>query len=419
MSKTFKVNVNQLQVGNFVRLPVAWKDHPFLFNSFRLKQDDQIQLIRSLGIEHVFVDMDKSDVPPLPATEAETTNTETNLSPLRESLNEKKQEQIEQLKKMRRELGKTEQEFDRSLAKMRNLISKLRNRPLNAVQEAEELIQDIATQLFSSDNLVLHLMGDAKKDEGIYYHSLNVSVLCMLLAKELGWDKQDVETIGLGALFHDVGKLRVPAQILKKAPPLTPPELNFIKQHPNFGADLLRLAESFPERAMAVIINHHEFLDGSGYPKGLKQHELCNLSQLIGVINEYDNLCHPDHNGAKARTPYAALAYLFKHYKGKLNQEFIGKLVRMLGIYPPGSIVELSSGQFGIVMAVNLSKLLLPRIMVYDALVPKDQAPIIDLESEGLSIVRCLPPAALPEKIFNYLNPRERVTYFFGQEGKS
>ncbi len=93
-------------------------------------------------------------------------------------------------------------------------------------------------------------------------------------------------------------------------------------------------------------------------------------------------------------------------------------MIKMLGVYPPGSVVELSSGQYGLVMSVNLDKLLLPRILVYDALVPKDQAPIIDLEAEGLSIVRCLPPAALPEKIFKYLNPRERVSYYFGSESK-
>ncbi|WP_372872491.1 HD-GYP domain-containing protein [Shewanella sp.] len=417
MNKSCKVHVNQLQVGNFVRLPVAWKDHPFLFNSFRLKQDAQIQLIKSLGIEHVFVDLDRSDVPPLTETPSSSNKPDTSLAPLRETLDKQKQDQIEKLKKMRRDLGKTEQEFDRSLAKMRSLISKLRSRPLNAIQDAEALIQDITSQLLESDNLVLHLMGDAKNDDSIYYHSLNVAVLCMLIGKELGWERADIEALGMGALFHDVGKLKVPAQILKKQAPLTTPEQNFINQHPAFGAELVRLADTFPERALPIITNHHEFLDGTGYPKGLKKGDLCQLSQLAAVVNEYDKLCHPD-NMTKAKTPYAALGYLFKHYKGKLNNEFIGQLIRMLGIYPPGSVVELNSGQFGMVMGVNISKLLFPRIMVYDALVPKDQAPIIDLEAEGLSIVRCLPPAAIPEKIFKYLNPRERVTYFFGQDSK-
>lgn len=300
---------------------------------------------------------------------------------------------------------------------MRSLISKLRSRPLNAVNEAKDLVNDIATQLMDSDNLVLHLMGEAKNDEGIYYHSLNVAVLSMLIAKELGWEKPVIEEIGLGALFHDIGKLKVPPQLLRKTTPLTTPEQNYLKQHPILGAELAKLAETFPESALPIIQNHHEFLDGTGYPKGLKAENLSPSDQLVAVINQYDSFCHPGPQ-TKARTPYAALGHLYKHYKSKLNQEYVSKMIKMLGIYPPGSVVELSSGQFGLVMGVNLNQLLLPRIMVYDALVPKDQAPIIDLEDEGLSIVRCLPPAALPEKVFKYLNPRERVSYYFGNDKK-
>jgi len=418
MKKSCKVAVNQLQVGNFIRLPVAWKDHPFLFNSFRLKQEAQIQLIRNLGINHVFVDLERSDMPPLPADTLPEPQPLHKLDSLREAMDKEKLEKIEQLKKMRRELHKTEQSFNRSISMMRNLITKLRSRPLNAINDAKDLVQDITKQLLESDNLVLHLMNDAKKEDGIYFHSLNVAVLSMLIAKELGWGRGEIEAIGLGAMFHDIGKLKVPAQILKKQGPLTTPELNFIKQHPLFGAEMVRLAENFPEAALPAITQHHEFLDGSGSPKGLKEKDLDKTAQLVAAINQYDALCHPDVM-THAKTPYAALGYLYKNFKTKLNQEYVGMLIKMLGIYPPGSVVELSSGQYGMVMSVNVSKLLFPRIMVYDPLVPKDQAPIVDLEAEGLSILRCLPPAALPEKVFNYLNPRERVSYFFGSEAKS
>ncbi|QSX35863.1 HD-GYP domain-containing protein [Shewanella sedimentimangrovi] len=418
MKKSCKVTVNQLQVGNFIRLPVAWKDHPFLFNSFRLKQEAQIQLIRNLGINHVFVDLERSDVPPLPPDTLPEPQPLHKLDSLREAMDKEKLEKIEQLKKMRRELHKTEQSFNRSISMMRNLINKLRSRPLNAVNDAKDLVQDITKQLLESDNLVLHLMNDAKKEDGIYFHSLNVAVLCMLIAKELGWGRGEIEAIGLGALFHDIGKLKVPQQILKKQGPLTTPEINFIKQHPLFGAEMIKLADNFPEAALPAITQHHEFLDGSGSPKGLKEKDLDKMAQLVAAINQYDSLCHPDVM-THAKTPYAALGYLYKNFRTKLNQEYVGMLIKMLGIYPPGSVVELSSGQYGMVMSVNVSKLLFPRIMVYDPLVPKDQAPIVDLEAEGLSILRCLPPSALPEKVFNYLNPRERVSYFFGSESKS
>ncbi|EDP98799.1 HDIG domain protein [Shewanella benthica KT99] len=416
MKKSRKVAVNQLQVGNFIRLPVSWKDHPFLLSSFRLKQQTQIELIKKLAIDFVFVDLERSDFPPLTEEVAKTKvmlPQKEDLDALTIEMKKNKSERIEKLKRMRRDLQKTEQDFDRSIAKMRNLVAKLRNRPLNAIDDAKELINDMSEQLLSSDNLVLHLMGEAKGEESIYYHSLNVAVLSMLMAKELGWDKADIELVGIGSLFHDTGKLKIPPQLLRKKTPLTPPEVNFMKQHPVLGADLLKHAKNFPSAAMPIVLNHHEYLDGSGYPRGLKENKLDKLCQLVAVVNLYDSLCHPDAK-TKARTPYAALGHIYKNFKTRLNQQVTGKMIKMLGIYPPGSIVELSSGQFAMVMSVNLGKILFPRILVYDAMVPKDQAPIVDLEVEGLSIVRCIQPMALPEKIFKYLNPRERVSYYIG-----
>lgn len=419
MKKSCKVSIHQLQVGNFVRLPLAWKDHPFLFSSFHIKQAAQIELIKNLNIEHVFVDLERSETAPLDpeAVNPITQPPSAELHVLKHNMDLYKAAQIEVQKKLRRDIHKTEQNFTRSIAMMRGLIGKLRNRPLTAVDDAKVLIHSMVEQLLASDNLVLHLMSDAKQDESIYYHSLNVAILAMLIAKEMEWDRSEIELIGLSALFHDVGKLKVPPQILKKTTPWSAPELNFIKQHPLLGIDLLKLAENFPEAAFPAITNHHEFLDGTGYPKGLQETDLDKMSQLLAVVNEYDSLCYPGNQG-KARMPYAALGHLYKQYKTKLNQEYIGKMIKMLGIYPPGSVVELSSGQYAMVMSVNLQKLLCPKILVYDALVPKDQAPIVDLEIEGISIVRCLPPAALPEKVHEYLNPRERVSYYFGGDSR-
>ncbi|MBB1269417.1 HD-GYP domain-containing protein [Shewanella sp. SR44-3] len=425
MTKNLKISVDQLQVGTFISLPVSWKDHPFLFSSFKIKDAAQIELIKHLGITEVFFNQEKSEVQPLAPEAVEENSVDLDDMPvaadsddmmlLKNEMEVHKQDSIDKQQQLRRGINKTERQFQRSVAMMHSVVSKLGSRPLNAVNDAKDLIHNLTDLLLNSDNLVLHLMGDAKPEDGIYYHSLNVSTLCMLLGKGLGWSREEIELIGIGALFHDVGKLKVPSNILNKRTPLSVPEINFIKQHPLMSINFLKLADNFPEAAKPLIANHHEYLDGSGSPQGLKAAQLDNLSQLIAVVNEYDNLC----NGSlqsKAKTPFAALSYLYKNYSTKLNKEYVGKMIKTLGIYPPGCIIELSSGQFGLVMSVNLKNILFPRIMVYDPQVPKDQAPIIDLEKEGIKIVRCLPPAALPEKIFKYLNPREKVSYAIGNE---
>jgi HD-GYP domain-containing protein (c-di-GMP phosphodiesterase class II) len=424
MTKNLKISVEQLQVGTFITLPVSWKDHPFLFSSFKIKDAAQIELIKHLGITEVLFNQEKSEVQPLALDAIESDSVDLDADPedssddmmlLKNEMEVEKQDSIDKQQQMRRSINKTEKQFNRSVAMMRSVTSKLGSRPLNAVNDAKDLISNLTEQLLSGDNLVLHLMGDAKPEEGIHHHSLNVSTLCMLLGKGLGWEKEDLEIIGMGALFHDMGKLKIPTNILNKRTPLSPPEINFIKQHPLMSINFLKLADNFPEAAKPLIANHHEFLDGSGSPLGLKADKLDKFSQLIAVVNEYDNLC----NGSlqsKSKTPFAALSYLYKNYSTKLNKEYVGRMIKTLGIYPPGCIIELSSGQFGIVMSVNLNKILFPMIMVYDPSVPKDLAPIIDLEKEGISIVRCLPASALPEKIFKYLNPRENVSYSFSND---
>ncbi|AZG72827.1 HD-GYP domain-containing protein [Shewanella livingstonensis] len=415
MKKNQKISVEQLQVGTFIRLPISWKDHPFLFSSFKIKDATQIELIKGLGLKDVFFDPEKSDVEPVTSENANTEKPdEQALNELKEQMLSQKSAKIDEQQKLKRDLKKTEQQFNRSVSMMRSMVSKISSRPLNAVSEAKDLISNMTTMLLNSDNLALHLMGDAKNDEHIYHHSLNVAMLCMLMAKELGWSREEVETMGIGGLFHDIGKLKVPSNIINKRVPLTTPEENFIKQHPLMSINFLKLADSFPDEAKPLIANHHEFLDGSGYPQGLKADKLDKLSQLIAVVNEYDNLCNGT-NQVKGKPPSIALGLLYKNYKNKLNVEYISKLIKMLGIYPPGSIIELSSGQFAMVMSVNLQKLLCPNIVVYDQLVPKDLAPIISLQDEGLSIVRSLPAAALPEKIHKYLNPREQISLGIGQ----
>jgi putative nucleotidyltransferase with HDIG domain len=415
MKKNQKISVEQLQVGTFIRLPISWKDHPFLFSSFKIKDAAQIELIKGLGLKDVFFDPEKSDVEPVTSQNANIPKPdEQALNALKEQMISQKSAKIDEQQKLKRDLKKTEQQFNRSVSMMRSMVSKISSRPLNAVSEVKDLISNMTNMLLNSDNLALHLMGDAKNDEHIYHHSLNVAMLSMLTAKELGWSREEVEIIGIGGLFHDIGKLKVPSNILNKRLALTTPEQNFIKQHPLMGINFLKLADSFPDEAKPLIANHHEFLDGSGYPQGLKADKLDKLSQLIAVVNEYDNLCNGT-NQIKGKPPSIALGLLYKNYKSKLNTEYISKLIKILGVYPPGSIIELSSGQFAMVMSVNLQKLLCPNIVVYDQLVPKDLAPIISLQDEGLSIVRSLPAAALPEKIHKYLNPREKISVGIGQ----
>jgi putative nucleotidyltransferase with HDIG domain len=407
-----KISPSQVKIGYFIQLPVNWMKHPFISNKFKVDSYEQIAIIQTLDLDFVYFFPDKSTIDQNPAPEPNAIELQQQAAQLKYELEREKNTRIEQAKEQRRQIQKTEKAFEQSMVQVRNVMSKIASRPLQAVDEATELVSRIADTIINADALVLHLISQAGKDqESLYYHVLNVSVLSMMLAKSLGLSDEKIKLTGLGALFHDMGKLKIPTQILRKTEPLTAPEANLLKLHTKYGVDLLRLTEAFPAEAYPVILQHHEMLDGSGYPVGLKGDEIDELAQIVAVVNEFDNLCHPA-DITKARSPHHAMSYLFKSMKGKLGAAQMAQLIKMMGVYPPGTIVMLSDQRVALVMSVNTDKLLFPNVLVYDPQIPRLEAPVISLEEGKLGIEKVLKPSALPPAIYEYLNPRAQVSYY-------
>ncbi len=298
---------------------------------------------------------------------------------------------------------------------MRAVVNKIRNRPLDAVGEATQLVDDIVDQLLSDDNVTLHLMNSKSEFEDIYFHSLNVSVIAMMIGKARGFPAEKIKELAFSALFHDIGKVRVPTAIVRKKTPLTDPEENYLRLHTKYGIELANNIDAFPESAKRVIEQHHELRDGSGYPLGMKGDDIDELAQIVAVANAFDNLCHPN-IPSEQKIPYVALSYLFKNCKHLYHAENLGILVKFMGVFPPGTVVQLSNDMVGLVISVNAGNLLYPNVLIYDPSVPRSQAPIIDLADRDLKIVNAILPNKLPDKVRDYLNPRSRISYFFDNE---
>lgn len=412
---SIKLSVERLTEGLYIKLPLQWTDHPFLLNHFKIKDSQQIRLIKNLGIKHVLLIPEKSDSQPLDpdnTLEAISEHESRFLDQQADKLWKEKQGRIEKLKNYKRKLQRCEKNFSRSMAQLRSIVGKIKNRPMTAVKEAEMLVEEMVDALLEADNVALHLMNEGSDNEDIYSHSLNVAIMSMMLARSSGMEGQDIKTIAIGALFHDMGKLKVPTAITRKTTPLTEPEENYLKLHPKYSVDLANLSDSFPPQAKPILTQHHELLDGSGYPKQLTAEHIDTKAQLVAVVNAYDNLCHPQ-DPAKAKIPYSALSYLFKHRKEQYNNDYLALLIRLLGVYPPGSVVQLSNQQLGLVISVNSESLLTPNILLYDPTVPSNEAPIIDLEESHLSIEQVIHPSKLPDKVHSYLNPRSRISFYF------
>ncbi len=410
MSK-IKLSTDRLTTGLYIQLPCAWGGHPFLFSSFKIQDEKQVKILQSLTFKHVIYIPEKSDSAPLPASTEKAVEAELE-DPYLDALWQEKQRRVEEQKAYLRNLRKCENQFKKSLSVVRSISLKLDNQAPLALSDAKELITSITDKLEKSNCVVLHLMEEGKEGDKYHSHVFHVAILAMILGKALALSEQELVYLGLGALFHDLGKSKIPKQILSNRPDVTSAENNYYKMHVRYAMDKINNIAGFPESVTEVVSQHHELLDGSGYPKKLKGDQINLLTQIVSIANEYDNMCNPT-DKHPSRTPYHALSHLYKNRGEQLNKKVLGLLIKELGIYPPGCIVELCNGKIALVMSVTKDNILQPNVMVYDPSIPKNDAAIISLSEKELKIEKVIIPSKLPENIQEYLNPRARVNYYF------
>lgn len=407
-----RIGIEQVRVGLYIRLD-SWTDHPFLFSSFKIRSEKQVQQLRSLGISHVLYDSSKSDSAPLPPPKASAPPPPPSPpDPEMEAMWAEKRKRREQLSRQREALGRCERQFAAGASTVKSLLRNLFSRPDESVRQAQTLVSDMVDSMLADKDVALHLVNTKAGDENAYYHALNVTMLSLVLAKEAQLGAEEMRALGLGTLLHDIGREKIPSQILLNKAPWTKTELSFYQQHVAYGVDMAQRLPGMPAAALDVIAMHHELLDGSGYPGRLAGEQIGRLARIACIANAFDHYCNRI-NPAESMTPAEAIAFMFKKEPGKYDAVLLQLFVRCMGIYPPGSVVQLNNGQIGLIMSVNPGRLLHPSLLIYDPDVPKEEALWLDMrEAPELSVVKTLRPAELDLAVIAYLDPRTRISYF-------
>lgn len=400
-----------------MRIELKWLDHPFSFNSFKIRDQEQLDTLLSLGLQDVLYVPGKSDVEPLPPggslapVEIQPVVPEQNLPAL-----EEKKRRIERVSREREAIQRCEKKFVGAVGAVKNLMRNLLARPAESLQTADELIREMVESMLVDRNIAVHLMNDKIAGEDVYYHSLNVTVLSMILGREAGLSGEQINLLGMGALFHDVGKSRIPDQVLLKAEPLNHAERALYRLHCQMGVEIAEKLGLSPE-VVSVVLQHHETMDGKGYPHALTGDGISHLARIVAIVNAYDNHCNHI-NPNDSLTPHEALALMFAKERQHYDDELLRLFIKCMGVYPPGSIVQLSNEAVGMVVSINPNQTLRPSVLIYDPTVPKEEAIIFDLEDDpDIKIVECIRPHLLLREIYDYLSPRKRATYYFGGHG--
>ncbi len=412
------VSVDQLQPGVFIHLEGGWFDHPFLFSKFKLKNWDQINTLKKLGVEKVAYIPERSDRLPLRPGEAEDerrkakeTPQPADKDPAVQFLWKLKQDRIEKLKEKHKNLLKCQRSYDQAIGRVPDIIQGLFVGTEEAVVKAGDMVHELVATFLGDTDAIVSLLSIKAKEETIYYHSLNVAVMALMLGKKLGLDTTEMHCLGMAALLHDIGKMRIEKKILKKRD-LSKAEREIVQLHPQYGVEIVGKASGFPPESAEAIMQHHERIDGSGYPKGLEGKAMRRAGRILAIADTYENLCNPaDH--ALAMTPYQALAIMYTKLQNQLDMEIFSLFIHCLGIYPPGTFVRLSNGAIGMVISVNPANPLKPSLMLYDAAVPREQALIFDMEDDqDVTVSGNIELSKVPKEVMEYLNPGVRITYY-------
>lgn len=230
--------------------------------------------------------------------------------------------------------------------------SGLRRNPGATAKEFKDVLTMILDDLSSHKEAMVMLLDINVTDHYLYQHSLNVCIYACSLGMHVGYGRTDLFTLGLGALLHDVGKMKIPLEILNKKERLTREEFDIIKKHAEYGYRILKDEANIPLISAHCALQHHERMDGSGYPRGIKGAEIHEFAQWIGLVDSYDALTtHRVYRSAML--PHQAMEILYTGAGTLYPIEKIQAFRDKIAMYPLGVNVQLHTGESGIVAEIN------------------------------------------------------------------
>lgn len=405
------IDTARLRIGHYVFIDLGWISHPFPLNSFKIQSLEQLDAIRALGIDRIRYCPHRSDPEPRSGAGAGEAGSDAILrkcaSARKDSSGNGRQETLAE---QHARLHACEREFIGAARTFRQIVELVRVNPGRAHESSRALVREIAGPLIRSQQTCIRLLSERVGDHAP--HEINVTVISLLLGKACGLDEAALHDLGLGALLHDLGKLDLPDRLRYEYAPRSAAEQQLFQNHVGHGVAMGRKM-GLPNDVLKIIAQHHERADGSGYPARLTNDRMTAGARILTLVNLYDNLCNPG-NPSLALTPHEALSNIFAHAHERFDGATVSVLVRMMGVYPAGSVVQLTDDRYALVVSVDATRPLKPRLLIHDPAVPRDEAALVDLaDHPELGIRRSLRPLQLPRAAMDYLSPRTRICYFF------
>lgn len=245
-----------------------------------------------------------------------------------------------------------------------------------------ELIKELIDSILSNENVLISLVDIKSLDNYLYQHSINVTVLSLVIGISLKYDKDDLIDLALGALVHDIGKAFISKDILKKISELETKEFEEYKLHANKGYEYVKSTLSLSQRSNLVVLQHHERIDGMGYPKGLPGDKISEFAKIVAIADCYDYLTS-DTNSSRAISGGDALEFIMAHSDTLFEYNYVKVFSKIIIAYPKGTIVRLSNGEIGVVEFTPANYPLRPSVKII-------KSKVEDRIGQVISLLKCL-----------------------------
>ena len=367
-----------------------WLGTPFLFQGFTITATSQIEEINK-HCKFVTIDLDTRPNVTGPAAVRGTTRYSETVA-------------------VEKELPRARMLYAACQAAITRIMERLRSDASLGAKELKETVDEMVESVLRNPDAMTLLAKMKTKGDYEFVRAVDMSLLMITFGRFLQLERAQLNVLGLAGMLLDVGKIMVPDAVLRKPALLTPDEFELAKRHVMHSVEIIRRENELPDEVTGIVLQHHERPDGSGYPHGLRGAEITLYGSIAGIVDSYSAMVSK-RPYAEPLSPSNALSKLYKLRGTLFHQALIEQFIQCIGIYPVGSVVELNSGEVGVVITQNLVRRLQPRVMV---ILDKDWKPlrpekILDLMKDLLvtadkpyRIRHTLPADTLPVDLQDY-----------------
>lgn len=398
-----------LKVGMYVRINASWKDHPFLMNAFIIKNEKHLAAVQEY-CNTVYVDLDKSRIY---VSIPDNHNDEGERPTPVQATEDVAPRSNDEAARLRQRIERTQSAFIDSARKTSEAMRLLDRDASSAFESLERVASESVETITSDVDTAINLIISSTPGKTEISHGLSVMTLSLVLGKAINLDPRALQILGTGALLHDIGERDIPSGILRNQD-RTKAEENLYRTHPTVGIEYLKRYGIKARGVHDAVLYHHENYDCSGFPYKLGGAQIPLVARIIAIASRFDGLTNM-YKDDLSLSPAAALSRMYKE-KHKYDLNLLLTFIKRMGVYPPGTLVGLSSGQKGVVTASPEITGTRPEVMIYDPKRTKANAMIINLEKEKeLRIEKTLKPSEITRDELDYLLPKRNIGFFLSR----